>query len=175
MENANGVPISFYLNTVYYSLNTGEKRVIPKIIESTNLISKEKIFTNLWGPLGPPDTTIKGTDNICMPRCDTLSRLLLLPHKEDTVFKANRRYIPMINSFYLGIKNNPKSYSIGSLLKNSKPVRPLTNTISYIYLHPQGNKFSYIKELEVLDITRFKDIYVYNFFLWWTGSEYSQQ
>jgi hypothetical protein len=174
MENQNGKPGSYYLNTIQYAYHPGEKRVLPARVVSKNLISRQTIETDLWGSLGKADTSIKGQDNMCTPRCDTLSRVVLIPHPEDTVFRKNRRYAPMINSYYLGIRINPKSYSIGSLLRNRKPIRPLLNTPSYIYIHPHGGKFSFTRNLELLDMTRFKDIYVYNFYFWWTGAEYPQ-
>lgn len=175
MENKGGEPISYILNTIKFSYHSREKLIIPRYVSSKNLITNDVSFTDLWGYLGAPDTTIKGTDNICEPACDTLSRVLLIRHPEDTVFRANRRYFSVINTYYLGIKNNPKSYSIGNLLKNIKEVKPLLHTQSYIYLHPYGSPFSTITGLEELDITRFKDIYVWNFFFWWTGAEYPQE
>jgi hypothetical protein len=175
LENENGQPKSYYQNTIQYSFHPTEERILPKKVISENLLTKENTMTNLWGSLGEPDTTIKGTDNVCTPACDTISRVLLIPHPEDTVPNMKRRYISMINSFYLGIRTNPKSHSIGSLFTHIKKVRPLTNTPSYIYIHPNSSRFSSIKQLEVFDITRFKDIYVWNFYFWWTGSEYTEE
>lgn len=175
MENDGGSPFSFFLNTIKFSYHPKEKLIIPRLVTSKNLLNNQISFTDLWGYLGAPDTTINGKDNICNPRCDTLSRVLLIPHPEDTALKAKRRYFPVINSYYLGIKNNPKSYSIGSLFQHINVVRPLLNTQSYIYLHPYGIPFSTITGLEELDITRFKGIYVMNFFLWWKGAEYPQK